>query len=267
VLVELGVVEQRYAAVREVLEGASVVDVARRNGVARHTVHEWLRKYATGGMAALVERSSKPARCAHQMAPAVEARVVELRPAHPGWGPRTILHRLASESVDPLPGRSSVHRALVRHGLIEPGKRRRKRDDYKRWERSRSMELWQMDVVGRIHLADGTEVSAITPASTTTPGSVCAPAWWLGPPPGRCAAPWPGPCVPTGCPGAGWVGRAVQDRTAAPVARGPHTGRSGSAWPLDATPSQPSRRSASCRRQLVTQLWATVEGLGLAACH
>jgi hypothetical protein len=73
VLVELGVVEQRFAAVREVLEGATVVDVARRNGVARQ-VHDWLRKYATGGMAALVDRSSKPARCAHQMAPAVEAR-------------------------------------------------------------------------------------------------------------------------------------------------------------------------------------------------
>ena len=36
--------EQRYAAVREVLEGASVVDVARQNGVALQTVHDWLRK-------------------------------------------------------------------------------------------------------------------------------------------------------------------------------------------------------------------------------
>jgi transposase-like protein len=44
VLVELGVVEQRYRAVLEVLdEGASVTDVARRYGVARQTVHEWLR--------------------------------------------------------------------------------------------------------------------------------------------------------------------------------------------------------------------------------
>jgi hypothetical protein len=42
-LVELGVAEQRFAAVREVLDGASVTDVARRNGVARQTVHTWLR--------------------------------------------------------------------------------------------------------------------------------------------------------------------------------------------------------------------------------
>ena len=118
-LVELGLVEQRYAAVREVLEGATVVDVARRNGVARQTVHEWLRKYATGGMAALVDRSSKPASCAHQMPAVVEARIVAMRRAHPGWGPRTILDRLAKEGVDPLPGRSSVHRALLRHRLVE----------------------------------------------------------------------------------------------------------------------------------------------------
>jgi hypothetical protein len=39
VLVELGVVEQRYRAVLEVLdEGATVTDVARRYGVARQTV-------------------------------------------------------------------------------------------------------------------------------------------------------------------------------------------------------------------------------------
>jgi hypothetical protein len=51
---------------------------------------------------------------------------------------------------------------LVRQGLIEPQARRRKREDYRRWERSKSMELWQMDVVGRIYLTDGTALSAVT---------------------------------------------------------------------------------------------------------
>ncbi|MGH3985377.1 MAG: helix-turn-helix domain-containing protein, partial [Pseudonocardiaceae bacterium] len=49
VLVELDVVEQRYRAVLEVLDGASVIEVARRYGVTRQTVHEWLRRYASGG--------------------------------------------------------------------------------------------------------------------------------------------------------------------------------------------------------------------------
>src|SRR5215203_5381167 len=53
VLVELGLVEQRVKAVHEVLEGATVVDVARRNRVARQTVHDWLRRYANQGLAGL----------------------------------------------------------------------------------------------------------------------------------------------------------------------------------------------------------------------
>jgi transposase-like protein len=64
VLVELGVVEQRYRAVLEVFDGASVVEVARRNGVTRQTVHEWLRRYANdGGLGGLADRSSRPASC------------------------------------------------------------------------------------------------------------------------------------------------------------------------------------------------------------
>ena len=79
-LVELGLVEQRYQAVLDVLnDGATVTDVARRNGVARQTVHEWLRKYAAQGLAALVDHSSTPLSCPHQMDPVIEARIVELR--------------------------------------------------------------------------------------------------------------------------------------------------------------------------------------------
>jgi transposase len=61
VLVELGLVEQRLAAVKEVLDGATVTDVARRYGVARQTVHEWLRRYAKSGLAGLIDQLSRPA--------------------------------------------------------------------------------------------------------------------------------------------------------------------------------------------------------------
>ncbi len=73
-LVELGLVEQRYKAVCEVLEGATVVDVARRNGVVRQTVHDWLRRYAKDGLACLVDGSSKPVSCPHQMVPEMSRR-------------------------------------------------------------------------------------------------------------------------------------------------------------------------------------------------
>jgi transposase InsO family protein len=164
VLVELGVVEQRYRAVLEVLdESVPVTVVARRYGVARQTVHEWLRRYADeGGLGGLADRSSKPDKCPHQMSAAVEAQIVAVRREHPGWGPSRIRWQLERAGVVPVPGRSSVYRALVRHGLVDGKKRRRRRQDYRRWERGRAMELWQMDVMGRVHLADGVEVKVVT---------------------------------------------------------------------------------------------------------
>jgi transposase InsO family protein len=162
-LVELGLVEQRYQAVLEVLnDGAPVTDVARRHGVARQTVHEWLRRYAVDGLGGLADHSSKPLSCPHQMVPELEARIVEMRRAHPGWGPRTILFWLERDGVDPLPGRTSVERCLVRHGLVTPQARKRKRSEYKRWERSRAMELWQMDIVGGVRIVDGSEAKIVS---------------------------------------------------------------------------------------------------------
>jgi transposase InsO family protein len=160
-LQELSMVEQRYLAVREVLDGAKVTDVATRYGVDRRTVHRWLVRYANEGLGALADRSSRPDRCPHQVASEIEARIVALRRAHPGWGPRTILSRLRRELEQP-PSRSSIYRCLLRHRMIDHKPRRRRPQDYRRWERSRPMELWQMDVMGKVMLADGTELKAIT---------------------------------------------------------------------------------------------------------
>ena len=174
-LVELGLVEQRYRAVLEVLEGASVTDVARRYGVARQTVHEWLRRYANdGGLAGLADRSSRPESCPHQMPPLVEALVVAMRRAHPAWGPSRLVWQLGRDGVAPLPSRSAVYRALLRHGLVEGKVRKRRREDYRRWERGRSMELWQMDVMGRAFLADGREMKIVTGIDDHSRFMVCA---------------------------------------------------------------------------------------------
>ncbi len=55
-LVELSMLEQRYLAVREVLDtGATVTDVAARHGVDRRTLHRWLVRYANEGIGALAQ--------------------------------------------------------------------------------------------------------------------------------------------------------------------------------------------------------------------
>lgn len=154
-LVELSVVEQRYRAVLAVLAGSTVTEVAASLGVSRQTVSGWKSRYETAGLAGLADRSRKPASCPHQASAEVEAAVCELRRKHPRWGPRRIAHVLErSGAVAPVPSRMTVYRILVRHGLVEPGVRRRKRSDYKRWQRDRAMQLWQMDIVGGVMLVD-----------------------------------------------------------------------------------------------------------------
>ncbi|MFD7380078.1 IS481 family transposase, partial [Streptomyces mirabilis] len=123
--------------------------------VSRQTVSGWKSRYAASGLAGLADRSRRPASCPHQASAEVEAAVCELRRKHPRWGPRRIAHVLErSGVVSPVPSRMTVYRILVRHGLVEPGVRRRKRSDYKRWQRDAPMQLWQMDIVGGVMLVD-----------------------------------------------------------------------------------------------------------------
>lgn len=112
-LVELGLVEQRLAAVLEVLmtERRSLMWPAAMGSPSERS--RWLKAYAVHGLGGLADRSSRPSSCPHQMAAEVEARIVAMRREHPGWGPRTILVWLAREGVEPLPGRISVERCLV----------------------------------------------------------------------------------------------------------------------------------------------------------
>jgi transposase InsO family protein len=163
VLVELSKMEQRYQAVLAVQrDGRTVTEVAAAASVSRQTVHRWLQRYEQAGMAGLADRSHQPRSCPHQMAPVIEARIVELRQGHPMWGPARLAHQLAREGVDPVPSRMGIYRALKRHGLIEPQAKRKRLATYKRWERGRPMELWQMDIVGGVVLADGTECKILT---------------------------------------------------------------------------------------------------------
>jgi transposase InsO family protein len=163
VLVELSVMEQRYQAVLAVVQdGWKVTEVAGRLGVSRQSVHTWIARYERGGLAALADRSHRPASCPHQTCPEIEAEICELRRQHPGWGPRRIEHQLARDGTDPVPSRSAIYRCLRRHHLVELRRRRKRRDEFRRWERERPMQLWQMDVMGGVVLEDATELKVVT---------------------------------------------------------------------------------------------------------
>src|SRR3954452_19189820 len=95
-----------------VLDRAAVTDVAAEVGVSRQSLHAWVARYREAGLAGLADRSRRARSRPNQVAPEIEARVCELRRAHPRWGAQRIVHELmrAPVPVESLPSRATVHR-------------------------------------------------------------------------------------------------------------------------------------------------------------
>ncbi len=159
-LVVLSVVEQRLDAVRAVLAGADVTEVAAGIGVHRSTVHRWVGRYLAEHLAGLVDRSHRPRFSPAQVADAVEVAVAEMRREHPRWGSRRIrlemLRRPGPWSSGDLevPSERTIDRILQRQGLLRSRPRKRPKESFLRWERPAAMQLWQMDIVGGVRLVD-----------------------------------------------------------------------------------------------------------------
>jgi transposase len=157
----MSVAEQRYRAVLAVIsDGRTVTEVAAAVGVSRQSVHSWLARYEADGLEGLEDRSHRPHAHPWQMPPEIEAAVLEARRQHRSWGARRIVIELGRRGL--ITSKSAVQRCLRRTGLIDPDTRRRRRKDWKRWERGMPNELWQMDVVGGFLIADNSRAKALT---------------------------------------------------------------------------------------------------------
>lgn len=171
---EISKMEQRYDAVLMVIkDGYSVSEVARKVKVSRQTLYKWLADYEAGGLEGLGERSHRPHHVPHQLDGAREAAIIAMRLAHPRWGPVRIAHELKATGVAP-PALMTIHRVLARRGLIPPRAERKKLPTYKRWERGRPMELWQMDVVGGVLTESGVEAKILTGIDDHSRFIICA---------------------------------------------------------------------------------------------
>ncbi|WP_345744280.1 IS481 family transposase [Streptomyces sp. ODS28] len=153
--------EYRYRAVREVLEGSPIGEVAARFGTSRQSLHTWRTRFEREGMTGLVDRSRRPRSSPGRTFADIEALVCQLRRRHPRWGARRLRYEMGRRGAAPLPSRATVHRILVRNGLVTAEQQEHKRQ-FKRWQRAGPMSLWQLDLVGGVFLADGRECKLVT---------------------------------------------------------------------------------------------------------
>jgi transposase InsO family protein len=119
-------------------------------GISRPTGYLWLSRYQEGGLVRIAERSRRPFRSPDRTAPGVEEEVVALRQRFPDWGARKLQVLLRQGGMELA--RSTIHRVLLRHGLIHEHDRHSPAPA--RFERSIPNELWQMDFKGPMQRGD-----------------------------------------------------------------------------------------------------------------
>lgn len=140
----------RLLLVSRVLEeGWSVSAAAESLGVSRATGHKWLRRFRTGGVEGLQDRSSAPHRCPRAL-PAREVRRIVAARRRTKHGP----HRLGPALGHP---RSTVYAVLRREGLSRLTYLDRPTAAPVRYEREHPGELIHIDVkkLGKIRPGGG----------------------------------------------------------------------------------------------------------------
>ncbi len=113
-------------------------------GISRPTGYLWLHRYEQRGVAGIVECSRRPRLSPRRTATALEQRVIEVRERYPDWGARKLREVLAREGIDLA--RNTIHRILLRHGLVRECDRHSQAPQ--RFEREQPNQLWQMDFKG-----------------------------------------------------------------------------------------------------------------------
>jgi transposase InsO family protein len=142
------------------VDGANRRALCRRYAISPTTGYKWLARYRAEGVVGLVDRSRRPRTSPSQTAPAIEARVVALRDAHPAWGARKLGTVLARQDRPEaglpaaIPAPSTITRILHRHDRIDPVESI-KHTAWQRFEHDAPNEVWQMDFTG--HVAMGAQ--------------------------------------------------------------------------------------------------------------
>lgn len=124
-------------------ESGSVSQTALRCGIARSTLHRWIKRYKEEGEQGLSDKSRRPKRLANtKVTENLEQLVLGLRDKK-HWGAARISVHLLRKGIQLSP--MAVWRILSRH-QVKPIVKRRKKSDYKRYSKEVPGERVQLDV-------------------------------------------------------------------------------------------------------------------------
>jgi len=154
--------ETKYASVFAVVGSGqeSVVEVCARLGVSRKSYYKYRARFAAEGVAGLEPRSRRPRSSPGETSPEMVELILAARAVLPGegWdnGALSVRNRLLREGHQP-PSWRTIHRVLVRAGVVEPDPRKRPKSSWRRFEFPAPEDCWQIDAFD-YRLSDGRAV-------------------------------------------------------------------------------------------------------------
>lgn len=133
--------------------GSNIRQLCRQYHISPRTGYKWLKRYAEGGRAGLVDQSKRPQHSPRQTAERMEQLVLQKR-AETGWGGRKIAKVLHDERHPGVPHPNTITDILRRHDQLDPQEASR-HSASQRFQRQGPNELWQMDYKGHFALLNG----------------------------------------------------------------------------------------------------------------
>jgi transposase InsO family protein/transposase-like protein len=166
----------------------NVSALCRQLKISRDTFYRYRRRFEAEGPSGLVRRSRRPRSSPRATSVAMEEEIVRLRKElEVDNGAQAIAWHLARRAPEggPIPSARTVHRILVRRGMVLPQPEKRPRASWRRFEWPRPNDAWQIDATAWA-LADGTAVwimdvlddhSRVLVAARVAEGPTAAAAW------------------------------------------------------------------------------------------
>jgi transposase InsO family protein len=153
-------------------------------GISRQSFYKYRRRWAVEGPPGLVERSRRPHTSPHQISVEAEEAIVRLRKElEVDNGAQAIAWHLERRGMSV--SAATVHRVLVRRGMVAPQPEKRPKSSWRRFEWPRPNDAWQIDAT-RWALADDRQIwimdvlddhSRVLVAARVCEGPTAAAAW------------------------------------------------------------------------------------------
>src|SRR3990172_8643791 len=141
-----------------------VAELAERFSISRKPPYKWIDRLEEEGQSGYHEHSRRPGSCPWQTEAAIVQELVDLRKAHPRWGPRKLLDLMHErDSQRKLPAVSTAALILARQGLARSKRRyRRAHPGCPKTIPQRPNDIWAADYKGQFRLGDGSYCFPLT---------------------------------------------------------------------------------------------------------